>query len=94
MDASKINGLEQYSSRKFSAGTEGRKLRRRIEASKKDESFGRKWKPQRRINALEEDKAKVVHRQEFAKISSRRIEIDAIYFIAIINFINNAKKKG
>ena len=43
---------------------------------------------------MEEDKAKVVHRQEFAKISSRRIGTDAIYFIAIINFINDAKKKG
>ena len=43
---------------------------------------------------MEEDKAKVVHRQEFAKISSRRIGTDAFYFIAIINFINDAKKKG
>ena len=44
---------------------------------------------------MEEDKAKVVHRQEFAKISSRRIEVNVIYFIlfAIINFINNAKKR-
>ena len=42
---------------------------------------------------MEEDKAKVVHRQEFAKISSRRIGTDAIYFIAIINFINDAHKK-
>ena len=43
---------------------------------------------------MEEDKVKVVHRQELAKISSRRIGTDAIYFIAIINFINDAKKKG
>ena len=45
------------------------------------------------MNALKKDKSKVV-RWEFAKTSSRTIETDVIYFIAIINFINDAKKKG
>ena len=43
---------------------------------------------------MEKDKAKVVHRQELAKIHPQKIGTDDIYFIAIINFINDAKKRG
>ncbi len=55
MDASKINGLKQYSSQKFSAGTEDQKL-------EESESFGegrklqRRMRLQKKIKASEEDK--------------------------------------
>ena len=55
MDASKVNGLKQYSSRKFSASTEDQKL-------EENESFGggrklpRRMRIRKKIKASEEDK--------------------------------------
>ena len=74
MDASKINGLKQYSSQKFSAGTEGQKL-------EENKCF---WGGQ-----SQDSSSSGICEDFFPKNWSWCY---LFYFIAIINFFNNAKK--